>query len=83
MSVDPLRNGDAISTLIHTIASRDIDSACVQETHSNRIDAQENGNYAIFYGGRNASVITTNNFGETQITKKKPYNSGVGISIKN
>ena len=83
MNVDRLRSAESIRTLAHTIRSLNIDIACIQETHNDRIDTQIIGGYKIFYGGCNTKQ--NNNApksSENKTEDKIPFQSVVAIAIK-
>ena len=51
MNVDSLRTNEAIYTLECTLNTNNIDIACIQETHNERIGTQIIKKTTIFYGG--------------------------------
>ena len=75
MNVDTLRTKESIYALILNLESNKVDIACIQETHNERNDNVDIGNYKIFFGG-NGKI--SDSIHETKINTK----SGVAIAIR-
>ena len=73
LNVDSLRTQDSIYSTIHNLNTNNIDIACIQETHNDRIDSFSILDYTIFFGG----CIT--NY-ENNI---KTFNGGVAFIVHN
>ena len=72
MNVDALRTMGAIESIITNLQTNNIDISCIQETHNNRNDRIERGNYSIFFSGEDRKERTTN----------KPIRGGCAVIIK-
>ena len=60
MNVDNLRNKESIRKLTTTLKEQKIDIACIQETHNERDDTQEENDYVIIFGGNKEDIHLKN-----------------------
>ena len=77
INADNLRNKDSIERITDLIKRKNIDIACIQETHNERTDTFEEQNYTFFFGGNDCNA--ENNNTDDELNKK----AGVAIIIKN
>ena len=73
-NVDNLRTNESIESLEHNLNQNNIDIACIQETHNEKKETEEKGNYIIIYGGCKVEKNIINN----TISRK----AGISIAIK-
>ena len=76
INADSLRTNDAINRLTQVLHDNNIDVACIQETHNERIDTEERNGYVIFFGGNEVDEEIDN------IIEKESRKAGVAIILK-